>query len=695
MSVRAIKRIAFLQEYCNRPETLKALIPEVAEKGYHAAAFAAKIGQEPFITELAQEAERVGLEVMAFTGFMKYDAAWLKDHPEHRMILGSDLGAEDQDRVSVNWGCPFNPDFQKRYFDFLGNLARISNMTEVWINDEAYLGFGEDRLGCYCPVCRHSWESEFGGEIPKPPFTDKQEKARFVNWRIERWNEAHRKMKAALNGNHPVRAVFLTSPVCCIGFNPWVSAVDIAGMLESIDGVMTDPYYTFHDVSMYTRSMPHETYLSECCRYLRGMAGKDKLSEICAQGFSHPSFTRPLDERDGWWAGVVPLALGINNVTAYTYSLQKVSPMQKTYEAAFELDAHFSRTQPIDFVAVVDSLETQCFHIDAASGGDSWQFSRMIPMTDTMRHHALPYSYLSSRHMAKRDLSQWPVIVLPGVSCLKAEVRNALRDYVASGGILVACGETATRDEAGQSVTDPFMEEVFGVQSQTPCEAPVQFSASGEHPAFSEIPWPDETTAQFMDGANAPVLGLTQVVAAEVSSEVQTLACFNQDADYAAGLPALTSHSFGKGTAIFCAGITERVFIRPEFGGNVLNYAGRVLAHIIRDLAAEKLPLRAKGFPPRVPIQELRPMDQRLMPTAEFMPCIGDDLYLATVASYFKEPMSFQIEAMVPDGKTCREVIELVDGQAVADVRRDGNRVEIDVDLGFDDCIKVFAFVLE
>ena len=142
-------------------------------------------------------------------------------------------------------------------------------------------------------------------------------------------------MKEILNRDHRVRAVYLSSPVCCIGLNSWVSAVDIGGMLEHIDGVMTDPYYTFHNVAEFTASMPHETYLSEYCRYLNGMAGDQKLSEICVQGFSHSTFTRPLDERDGWWSSIVPLALGIDNVTAYTYLLQKMSPVQKTFRNRF------------------------------------------------------------------------------------------------------------------------------------------------------------------------------------------------------------------------------------------------------------------------------------------------------------------------------------------------------------------------
>ena len=166
---RKIKRIAFLQEYRNRPDTLKELLPEVADKGYHAVAFAARPGQETFIAELSREAGRRDLEVMTFTGFMKYEEAWLNEHPEQRMVLCSENGTLDQDKVRVNWGCPFNPEFRKRYFTFLEFLGKIPEITEVWINDEAFMGFDEESFGCYCQTCRKDWESVFGGEIPPAP----------------------------------------------------------------------------------------------------------------------------------------------------------------------------------------------------------------------------------------------------------------------------------------------------------------------------------------------------------------------------------------------------------------------------------------------------------------------------------------------------------------------------------------------
>ena len=692
---RIIKRIAFLQDYRNRPENLKCLISEVAKKGYHAISLYIPIGHEQIFFELAEEARKYNLEVMCFTGFMKYERAWLKEHPEQRLVFCSELDTLDQDKVSIDWGCPFNPDFQNRYFKFLNTLSEASNLTEVWINDEAFLGLDENRLGCFCHVCRQDWKDEFGEEMPLFPFKHNREKSRFVQWRFRRWNIAHGKMKDALNRHgHDVRAVFLTAPLPCIGLNTWVTGIDIRGMMKYIDGVMTDPYYTFHDVYDYTRSYPKEIYLSEYCRYLRGVAGNDKIVEMCVQGFSQATFTRPLDECDGWWSSVVPLALGVDNITAYTYTLQKISPVQKSFEKAFRFDSYFAETAPLEFAAIVDSLETKTFHHDDCNvrGLEQWQHSRMIPLADTLRHHGLPYTYISSTQLEDHEFFRFPVLVLPGVSCLSETAKENLKEYVKTGGVLVACGETAVRNEFGEEVEDSFLKELFGIKLFDVSDEGATFETDSDFPSFFKIPELDETTSAYMGGVYRPVLGLSLTVSVEITGNAVSLARFQKNRS---GKPALTEHSYGNGKAVFLAGIPERNFFSKEYSMTVLNYASRILSNLIFKLAGDKLPLFAKGFPPSVPIAELRPTDPRLLPTVEFMPCVGENLFIATAVSYFKEPMKFTVEAKIPGGKKCGKIKELVSGEKVNIVRNEDNVMEIEVSFDVDDCIKIFVFYFE
>ncbi len=690
MDKRNIKRIAFLQEYVNRPWTLKEYMPEISAKGYRAIGISVDMGQENFFSELARKAEKFDLEVMAFTGFMKYDEAYLKEHPDQLLVCNTDLTAKDQDRLGIMWGCPFNPDFQKRYFNFLETLGKIPNLTEVWVNDEAYIGFSANQLACYCSFCQAEWKKEFNFPMPVPPFKDIKEKSNIIHWRFRRWNDVHGRMKHSLNRHHPIRTVFLTSPGCTLDSNPWVSGVDLSSMIEKIDGVMTDPYYTYHLAWGAGPYLPREVYLSENCRFLRGLAGSEKSAEICTQGFSHPLFTRPLDRNDGWWAGVIPPALGIDAVTSYTYPLQKVSLMQETYEKSFRLDEFFAQTRPLDFAAVIDSLETQCFHIDIDHGEKSWHHSYLIPAGEVFRDHGLPYVYLPSRKLTTENLNRWPVITLPGVSCLDLKARNNLREYVRQGGLLISFGETATRNEIGEPADVSFLSEVLGIKSLVPQDNSRELTPCGDGWGFSKLNWPDEITRNYKDGKINPLLVLHKTVNVEANPQSEIPAVFS-----GSPYPAVVINSFGKGKTVFVCGLPSRNYTNPVYKCPVLNFAGQALANIITILTENKMPIRVVNYPPDVPIKKVRPLDSRWVPTAEFFPCVGENLYLATVASYFKEPMEFQIQVTLPAGKRCLEIRELTGNQEIQGNKISKTVIGIPVRFSFDDGLKVFAFFFE
>ena len=698
MKPRKIQRIAFLQDYRNRPESLVDEIPEVAGLGYHEVTVAAVIGHEEAVADVAGKAEEFGLEVSTFTGFMKYAYVHLAEHPEQKAVFSKDADHEELGNLPAVWGCPYNRVFQKRYLDFLERLAEIPNLTEVWVNDEAYFGRDIDLLACYCKTCQADWGREFGGRIPMPPFNDLDEKARLVTWRFRRWNEVHGKMKTALNRSRRIRAVFQSGPHPFWDINPWVCGMDIDGMVEAIDGLAVDAYYTCVlpavGSGLFT---PPEIFLSECCRFIRGMTlGEDKVSVMLGQGMSHPEFHRPLDERDGWWQAVVPPALGVDRVTAYTYRLQRASPMHRTFQDAFRLDSFFERTEPVVSVAVVDSLETQCYDESLpARGRENWRMSRMFSMGQMAAHYGLAHGYLPSSKLVPEHLERYPAVVLPNVSCLSTGQRDALQAYVQDGGTLVAAGETATRDEMGRPSDLSFLRDVFGISSCTPEGGSRIFETASDHEAFENLPWPEEKTAwDPWKGANRPVLGLDQAVDVTSEGETEVLAVF-EEAGSPTSRPAVTLKRFGMGHGVFVSGIPSRwMDLRPA-GTNVLSYSRQVLAQLILSQVGERLPVVVKGFPPRVPLQEVRPLDIRWKPTVEIMPSVGEDMILVTVPSYFREPGAFRIEARLPEGRRCAGVRELVSDRPVAEARQDKRAVEIDVNLTTEDFLKVYAFSLD
>ena len=696
MSREPIKRIAFLQEYHNRPETLKALMPEIAAHGYHAIVGAIMTLEKiPVFAELAAAAEAHGLEAMAFGAYMKYQYAYLNEHPDQRMVFAMETPGMDQDQLPTFWGCPFNKTFEARHDTYLRALAQIPNLTEVWINDEAFLGSSAEHLGCYCPICQADWAARFGGAIPRPPFADVAEKQRFAQWRFDRWNAAHAHMKDVLNEDHAIRAVFQASPHNCFHQNPWISGVYLPEMVKHIDGIMTDPYYTFHlAYGTFDMFQPLEIYQSECCRYLRGAAGPNRLAELCAQGFSHPSFVRPQEAKDGWWSSVVPTALGLRGITSYTYLLQGAhSDVKAAYEASFALDQYFNDTEPLAFAAILDSVATRCCDDPAENFATSWAATRLLTLGKAMRHNGLPYLYVPSDAVLNNSIDETPVVILPEVSCLSADERTALKRYVRNGGVVVACGQTACHDETGQPLHDDFLTDLFGIAIEKADKhaQSSRFQAICDSPAFADLPWPDAVTAAYMDGAQAPALSLSWTTDITVTTgDATVLGCFD-DTDK----PAFVQRSCGKGLAVYLAGIPTRTFTRPGFASAAINFTPLALAKLLISLRPAALPLRVKNFPPEVPMKTVRPLDARWRPTMEFLPSIGPNSMIATIPSYFRESGTFQVIADIPQGRTCRAIRELVSDTSVTPAATDGQCITLDVTFTIDDFLKVFLFELD
>ncbi len=693
MNKRKITRIAFLQEYKGRPEELLGLIDEVKEKGYQAVVFSARITTLNQVRKLVERAYSQGLNVYTFTVYMKGQESYLLQHPEQRMVLAQDI--KDQDGLSTsNWGCPFNPDFKKRYLNFLQELAFIQGMEEIWVNDEASLG-----NGCYCSICRVNYQKEVGGEMPLITEADeskwKQENWRkFLKWRIERWNRVHGEMKKAVAEVNPqVKVVFQSSPAMdlCWG-NPWSSAVDLSAMVEHLDGLCADPYYTFHS----RRYNPAEVYLSEWCRFLSGIVPEEKKAEIIPQGFSHPTFTRPLDERDGYWAAVIPVACGIDYVAPYTYKLMKCSePLLKAYEKCFSYDRYFERVRPLKYVGLVHGANTEIYYRPLPiETPDSYDGTRIMPCAESLRHKGIPYSYIPDRRISTDELSQYETIILPEIDCLDKEQEETIKKYWKEGGNIIALGQLGIADSTGRKHNHSLLKNLFNVEVIKECKRNRELVFTEEHPISDSLLKVDEDTAnRYMDGIMKPLIAFTNCVEVGVSSGVKVIAEFLDFQGKKTDKPAIviSETKSPQGKLIFMAGFPSRTIVNPRFGTQVRNLAHWILPSAVKWVSKNKPVLRVENWPPMVPMEKTRPHDTRYLSTFEFFPLIGEDIYIGVVTSYFKEPTEFSMVAHIPEGKRLKGVRELIKEKKIIPEINDGEAI-INVSLEYNDAIKIFVF---
>ena len=689
---RKIARIALVQDYQNRRGKLLDVLEEVAAKGYEGVDTWADTTGLGEMRVLCERAHELGLSVGAATGYMIGQYQHIAEHPEQRFVEA--VPGVDVDGLGTDsWGCPFNPDFKQRYFDKLREVAVLPGMARILVNDEASMS-----NGCYCDLCRSAYDEQMGGEMPRlidPKTEDWRDERwrRFLKWRIDRWNAVHGEMAEVIHAVNPdILVGFQTSPGVDLSRNPWNSAVDLHGMARQLDCISVDPYYTSHKPVGF---MPVETYLSEWSRFCKGIMPKGKPAEIIVQGFSHPNFSRPLNEADGVWSALVPAACGIDIIMPYSYTLQKCSPVQEPYEACFAFDRYFERAEPIKFAAVVHGIQSEIYtHPMPRDVMDNYDGTRLFPVTESLRHHGVCYGYLPDACLDDVErLGEYQVLVLPQIDCLSRAQAAGISEFVSRGGNLVVVGGLGGRDEIGTARERSLLEELTGIRVTSGAGDERGVAFRDGLAMADEIPVVDEVAAGYMEGSMRPVCRLRQCVDLEAPADAEVSAYFTDDDGKVSDRPAVVSVVRG-GRIIVLAGFPSRNTVNPKLGSEVQNTTHHWFAALVRSAADEQPELRVEGWPPKVPIQELRPVDRRHMNTFEFFPLAGDDFFLALVTSYFREPASFPMVLNVPQGKRLGQVRELLSDQVVP-FESDGAAVRITAEMGFDTPAQLFIFEME
>ncbi len=674
---RRIVRGAFLCDFTGHYERILEDVTEVARKGYRSVIIFPRIGQEGVARDLCERAVAHGLSVGMCTNYIKDQQAYLADHPAQRLVLATE--ALDQDRLSTsNWGCPFHPQFKQRYLTQLRELAPLPAVRWIFVNDEALL-----LSGCYCPACRGDYDREVGGEMPcklEPVAADWKDARwrRYLQWRLERWNRVHGEMTAAIHAANPgVKSIFQASPASDLWLNPWFTGVDLSSMVNELDGLCTDPYYTFHE----RHFDPPEVYLSEWCRFLRGLVPPGGEALIVPQGFSHATFSRPLGEADGYWTALVPPACGVNHIIPYTYQLQRTSPVQKAYENCFRCDPFFEKVAPLDFATVVHGTQTEIYThpLPANLPASNYDATRVLPVTASLRSKGLPYAYLPDR--ALRDPTRYAncrALVLPEINCLSTEQRRGLSDHLEGGGNWVVLGELGCADETGAPLSRSFLQETLGIHVTGRTEGTRPFRFLRPCPLTEGmLPFDERGAATFCDGAHTPIQALNHCVDAKLPADAEVLAEFTDPNDRTTGQPAVAVLR-RKGRVLWFAGFPSPTVMHPKFRTAVLNRARELVGLGALWAAGGPPTLRVENWPPEVPMRGQRPYDHRDRCTFEFFPLAGEDCFMGVVVSYFREPTAFPMVLTLPRGQRIERITELLNNRPVA-FQEEGGQARIQV----------------
>lgn len=584
------------------------------------------------VLQLSAMAEARGLGLVLATGYMKYEGELLAREPHRAMITFGGEQTVDSDGLTTPWMCPFQPANLDRYRATLEPLLRLAPLRELHLNDEAFLGFSDGAIGCYCEHCVEDYTSRGGAPPPRESDWENDAWWAWIEDRMARWTALHSELAAWARSIRPELLVGIQhSPVApAWSWQAWKTGIDLAADAKALDVLATDPYPFNHDTVVDHR--PHRRILTELTRSLAG-ACLDKPMHIYPQGFMPPGLAAPMGRADGLLAGVVPFALGAQSVSPFNYPLSCIIPdFTEAFDETRRLDPLFATHDPYAFATVLCPLQSEM----RGHPEQDWGRRYLSPLADTMVNTGLPWRWFWDGRLEDAGASLLGPLVLPEAHALGPDHRRAIDKLIERGGGVLYLGSFA----------------VDGWDGRGPCPLP----SPQQHGAFVvDLDISDPLT----DGLTAPLILATRVDV-ELADDWRVLGRIDDR-------PALAVRETRAGREAWLAGRVEDRYIAPGHFAVSPTSGVEMMRRLLCWLADEPPTIWTDPAPPLDDYRKIRPGDYRNVPVAELLPMVRDDSILALVVPYTPVGFTTRLRLGLPHASRVRRVTDRWTGRDYTD----------------------------
>ncbi len=362
------------------------------------------------------------------------------------------------------WVTPAHPGFRKLVLRQARELAQ-AGVDGIWL-DVPFLrhSFGEvwrNEWPDVSPYARELFREQTGWELPPPPFSSDWEDPAwlaFVGWRyrlIREFLGAYRRTVKGINSD--VELIVESST----GFNAHTTqtAADPVELALLADTVA-------HEWGPVRRPAQYYTWLW----FVAGLLPWRHVD----LGAGRPSWLLSYVEAGHTWtdelARLHAAAVALTGFSYYTSGNESMSGMP---DSNFRRDLfrwlaehrdllYSAELEPLAEVAVVFSRNTLDFR-----GRGSWEEGAysdgFYGMLMLLLESHIPFQVITERELQR--LAEFKAVITPGWEAMSGEAAEALREYVAGGGVLLATGETSLYDGWGRRRDDFALAELFGIHA--------------------------------------------------------------------------------------------------------------------------------------------------------------------------------------------------------------------------------------
>jgi len=346
---------------------------------------------------------------------------------------------------------PYNSEFMTQVHKEIMTLYQLDG-----IFSNRWAGHGT----CYCEHCIRNFKSFSGMDVPRTTERNNPAYRKYSEWRIKRLRELW------FLWDRTIREVKSTSRYIPNGFPDNV-----------VTGALSDIFFTDHQAR---RGVIPPWSNGKRAKELRATMGMKPLGGIFSIG---------LEERYRWKDSVqsepeirIWVAEGTaNNMRPWfvkfsgtIYDRRWLKVVERIYQWHYRAEPYLRNTAPLARVGMVYSEQTERYY-----GGERWQeqsSGHELGMYHALIESRMPFEMVNDRLLDAEHLKPFKLLILPNIAVLSEAQCEQLRQYVQSGGSIVATFETSLYDQEGKRRQDFGLADLFGVSYNNRVEGPMKNS---------------------------------------------------------------------------------------------------------------------------------------------------------------------------------------------------------------------------
>lgn len=566
------------------------------------------LGQRDLLAESIEAARHNGQRVIAYIASIWGSAALFYAHPDWAQRKANGFVTSWDDAYSSVAMCPNSP-----YRAYLSSVVR--EISDNYDLDGFYFDEPSFQSWCNCSYCQEKFYAEVHQPLPTEERWDDPVFQRFLQWRFQQISQWRKELRDLVKREE--RCVFFQGafPLASLPAGP----IKLSG-LELPHGYRERFGVSWHVPMAHGDDMAHSAAIGDVVHFelyrrsvreplwwygvslrygqaiardkpilvlnmmahspfdLYGMAEAElrlSMAEILANSGA-PLFARYYPDRvdqEAW-----------DRVYAHLQQAKTLEPYLTGRESIKYAAILFSRSALERF----DYAPGKPAHLDELKGFAKALLQEHI-LFDVITEADLPHA-----------LANYRVVVLPNASCLSADAKQALRQFLAAGGGIVASYETGLYDEAGRRSPEDDFSELFGVAYDG--GPPVFHGFDVYMQMRSEHQLPTDIPAGKRIPTGGVQVGITPAGAKPVTELLGAAAVHYGPLGEESGQPVIVTHqATGKGPAAFFA---------PPIGARYLEFGledhRKLIASAVRWAAGGDPPVRLENAPQTLAVTAFR-----------------------------------------------------------------------------------------